>query len=87
MAGVYSSTLLYWLGDESEERIATRDFLNRALRVTSGVERVLAGPGAGTAADARGGLADSGQLGQLLELMPTPARMIRLIRRRASGAG
>lgn len=31
LSAVYSATVLYWLGDESEDRAATRDFLDRRI--------------------------------------------------------
>lgn len=31
LSGVYSSSLLYWLGDDSEDRIATKTFVDRRI--------------------------------------------------------
>ncbi len=59
LSGVYSSTVLYWLGDESEGHAATWDFLDRRiedvmrfeklkadLRERPGLSRLMQGPGA-----------------------------------------
>ena len=59
LSGVYSSTVLYWLGDESEGHAATWDFLDRRiedvmrfeklkadLREKPGLSRLMQGPGA-----------------------------------------
>ena len=42
MAGVYSATLLYWLGDESEENARTWDFLDARVDDVMNLERVRA---------------------------------------------
>lgn len=42
LAGVYSATLLYWLGDHSPEHRATRDFLDRRIDEVMQVEKLKA---------------------------------------------
>ncbi len=43
LAAVYSSTLLYWLGDDSPDRQATWDFLDRRIGNVMAFEKVKAG--------------------------------------------
>ena len=40
LAAVYGSTVLYWLGDESEGRVETWGFLERRLEDTMRVRRL-----------------------------------------------
>ena len=70
LAGVYGATLLHWLGDESENRAATWDFLDRSLKAMTR---------AGRAAGRLGGF------GKLLGLVPSPLRFARQMRRRVHG--
>jgi ubiquinone biosynthesis protein COQ9 len=42
LAGVYSSTVLYWLGDESEGRAATWAFLDRRIEDVMRIEKAKA---------------------------------------------
>lgn len=42
IAAVYSATVLYWLGDQSEGHRATRDFLDRRIDEVMGVEKLKA---------------------------------------------
>ncbi len=70
LAGVYSTTVLYWLGDESEGHAATWDFLERSLKATTGVSKTMA---------------KAGGLGQFLDYLPSPVRFARQFRRRAAG--
>ncbi|GHF33847.1 COQ9 family protein [Seohaeicola zhoushanensis] len=42
LAGVYSSTLLYWLGDTSEGSVATWDFLDRRIEDVMRIEKLKA---------------------------------------------
>ncbi|MEO1776308.1 MAG: COQ9 family protein [Pseudomonadota bacterium] len=42
LSGVYSSTVLYWLGDESEENAATWAFLDRRIENVMQVEKLKA---------------------------------------------
>jgi ubiquinone biosynthesis protein COQ9 len=70
LAGVLSATVLHWLGDESEHYTATRDFLERSLKVTTGVGRSMA---------------QAGELGRMLDLAPSPIRFARQLRRRFAG--
>lgn len=42
LAAVYSSTLLYWLGDESENQAATWDFLDRRIENVMQFEKLKA---------------------------------------------
>lgn len=43
LSAVYSSTLLYWLGDDSPAQEATKDFLNRRIDNVMQVEKAKAG--------------------------------------------
>ncbi len=43
LSGVYSSTVLYWLGDTSEGHAATREFLDRRIENVMQFEKVKAG--------------------------------------------
>ncbi len=70
LAGVVSATVLHWLGDESEDHAASWDFLERSLKVTTGVGRSMA---------------KAGELGRLLDLAPSPVRFARQLRRRFVG--
>ncbi len=70
LAGVYSAVLLHWLGDESEGRAATWDFLDRSLKGA-----VKAGRSA----------ARIGGFGKLLGMVPSPVRFARQMRRRVHG--
>lgn len=72
LAGVYGAVVLYWLGDDSEDRVATWDFLARALRASTGLGRSVA---------------KIGGLDRLVSLIPSPVRFGRQVRRRASGRG
>lgn len=72
LAGVYSATLLHWLGDDSDDHAATWDFLDRALKATTGLGRTVA---------------KAGGVGTVLKLVPSPVRFARQIRRRAAGRG
>ena len=71
LAGLYSATLLHWLGDESEHHAATWDFLDRSLQAV-----VKAGRSA----------ARMGGFGKLLGMVPSPVRFARQMRRRAHGS-
>jgi ubiquinone biosynthesis protein COQ9 len=42
LAGVYSSTLLYWLGDDSDDASRTWDFLDRRVEDVMRIEKVKA---------------------------------------------
>jgi ubiquinone biosynthesis protein COQ9 len=42
LAGVYSSTVLYWLGDDSEGRAATWAFLDRRIEDVMRIEKAKA---------------------------------------------
>ncbi len=42
IAAVYSATVLYWLGDQSEGHRATRDFLDRRIDEVMGFEKLKA---------------------------------------------
>ena len=42
LSGVYSATVLYWLGDESPGQMATRDFLDRRIDEVMQFEKVKA---------------------------------------------
>ena len=70
LTGVYSATLLHWLGDESEGRASTWDFLDRSL---------MAITKAGSSAARMGGF------GKLLGMVPSPVRFARQMRRRVHG--
>jgi len=70
LAGVVSATALHWLGDESEDHAASWDFLERSLKVTTGVGRSMA---------------NTGELAQMLDLAPSPVRFARQLRRRFAG--
>jgi len=43
LSGVYGATVLYWLGDESTDRQATRDFLDRRIDQVMQFEKLKAG--------------------------------------------
>ncbi len=43
LSGVYASTVLYWLGDASEDMVATRAFLDRRIDDVMQIEKVKAG--------------------------------------------
>ena len=70
LAAIYSATLLYWLGDESEDRAATWNFLDRSLRSVAKVGRSVA---------------QVGGFGKLLGMVPSPVRFARQMRRRVHG--
>ena len=42
LSGVYSATVLYWLGDDSDGNIATWDFLNRRIANVMQIEKAKA---------------------------------------------
>lgn len=42
LAGVYSSTVLYWLGDSSPDHLATREFLDRRIAEVMQIEKLKA---------------------------------------------
>jgi len=42
LAGVYSSTILYWLGDDSPDQAATWDFIDRRIENVMQIEKVKA---------------------------------------------
>ncbi len=70
LAGVLSTTVLHWLGDDSEDHTASWDFLERSLKATTGVGRSMA---------------KASELGQMLDLAPSPVRFARQLRRRFAG--
>ena len=70
LAGVYSATLLHWLGDETEGHAATWDFLDRSLKAVSKAGRSAARVGG---------------FGKLLGMVPSPVRFARQMRRRVHG--
>jgi ubiquinone biosynthesis protein COQ9 len=43
LSGVYAATVLYWLGDDSQDHSATRDFLDRRIEGVMRFEKVKAG--------------------------------------------
>ena len=42
LSGVYGSTVLYWLGDNSPDHVATRDFLDRRIEDVMQIEKFKA---------------------------------------------
>ncbi len=42
LSAVYAATVLFWLGDDSEDALATRDFLNRRLDDVMRIEKAKA---------------------------------------------
>ncbi len=70
LAAIYSATLLYWLGDESEDHAGTWSFLDRSLKTVTSVGRSAA---------------QFGGFGKLLGMMPSPVRFARQMRRRVHG--
>jgi ubiquinone biosynthesis protein COQ9 len=70
LAGVFSSTILYWLADDSEDFARTWDFLERSMS---------------NIVDVGKGLAKCGDLGQVLNWLPSPVRFARHLRKRAAG--
>jgi ubiquinone biosynthesis protein COQ9 len=70
LAAVLSSTTLYWLNDQSEDKRDTWDFLDRRIADVMRVGRTT------------GRLSG---LGNLISHLPSPFRFARQVRRRASG--
>ena len=69
LAGVYSATLLHWLGNEAEDQAASWVFLDEALHATTSFGRSVR---------------RLGDFSKVLTYLPSPARFVRQVRRRTA---